>query len=861
MADVQIPKEVPRWMYEAFMQLAQRADTAGSQIAAIGRGESPDGSGSALIDTSVFFFLPGLPGGQTAIQVDYSSPLLTMTQSVATAGAEPLLLLDSFGKLLRLKTQSFTVAACTTTVGQAEVSTTGSFIQGLGPTVVPGMLISGAGIPANTYVVRLTSGQTLFMTQNATASGSSTVCTFTTQVDVQPRTDETGRDIEWLVRGAIRFTPGTDNIPFRIVGDQAVIASGISLAPRVYLETGYLLSGAAIGTDFQIGGPGHGELSHMNIFSRTLWLTRSPASGTNNIVGFGSENPATYGAGFGPTASLLVGGEGRPVVISGVTGNWLEFRSASTGTSPNKVLGALNMAIGLSGGDKSALIGYVAGTEAMRLQPLGSANLQWAFLTAAGIAQLGHTTVPASWADAIAGNTTRIEFGDLSSGFRAAAITSTGGNILTRLGISSSGTTIENTTLGGGAAGLSAPLGILYVVNNATNGSNFITLLNVQSKRTGQVSNLFVVSSAVAGSATFTVDKQAFLQAEMKSTGFFVDATDLTKKMNLVLSGITTATTRSLTVGNWAGKIAAPVGDGTSAQVLTSNGAGVQPSWQAAGAGAHALLSATHSDTVAQTVSRGSLIYGNSTPAWDELVIGGASTLLKSDGTDASWGTVNLLSAFHADTTAGTVVRGDLITGQAATPKWQRLAKGAANQVLKMDASATDIVWGDAGGAAGGGGQKFLWFHPRIWNGDLTSTTRGGADDTVYEGISLSGVLDRDLVATFIVPQGYSSIAGINFFYSNTGATGGSTTTQIGFDIMNDGDQADSSVTFGSVTTYTCPAVTDEIDIVSLAIPSLTLAAGNIVRVILRRYALAEAGDTNTDLIFFLGLKIEFTLA
>lgn len=46
---------------------------------------------------------------------------------------------------------------------------------------------------------------------------------------------------------------------------------------------------------------------------------------------------------------------------------------------------------------------------------------------------------------------------------------------------------------------------------------------------------------------------------------------------------------------------------------------------------------AYHTDTVVQTVSRGSLIYGNATPKWDELVIGAANKVIKSDGTDASW--------------------------------------------------------------------------------------------------------------------------------------------------------------------------------------------------------------------------------
>ena len=60
-------------------------------------------------------------------------------------------------------------------------------------------------------------------------------------------------------------------------------------------------------------------------------------------------------------------------------------------------------------------------------------------------------------------------------------------------------------------------------------------------------------------------------------------------------------------------------------------------------ASTNALLDgANHTDTVAQGVTRGSLIYGNSTPKWDELVIGASGRVLRSDGTDAAWAQVNL---------------------------------------------------------------------------------------------------------------------------------------------------------------------------------------------------------------------------
>lgn len=46
--------------------------------------------------------------------------------------------------------------------------------------------------------------------------------------------------------------------------------------------------------------------------------------------------------------------------------------------------------------------------------------------------------------------------------------------------------------------------------------------------------------------------------------------------------------------------------------------------------------------------------------------------------------------ANHTDTAAGTVARGDIITGQTATPKWTRMAKAADRQVLTWD--GTDAV-------------------------------------------------------------------------------------------------------------------------------------------------------------------------
>lgn len=59
-----------------------------------------------------------------------------------------------------------------------------------------------------------------------------------------------------------------------------------------------------------------------------------------------------------------------------------------------------------------------------------------------------------------------------------------------------------------------------------------------------------------------------------------------------------------------------------------------EPTWKAA---EHSLLSVRHSDSIAAAVSRGSMIVGNATPAWAEVVIGASGRVWHSDGADPSW--------------------------------------------------------------------------------------------------------------------------------------------------------------------------------------------------------------------------------
>jgi len=96
--------------------------------------------------------------------------------------------------------------------------------------------------------------------------------------------------------------------------------------------------------------------------------------------------------------------------------------------------------------------------------------------------------------------------------------------------------------------------------------------------------------------------------------------------------------------------------------------------------GTHALLDGSIADdTVAQDVTRGSIIYGNSTPAWDELVIGAADTFLGSDGTDASYRTAaQVLASLSEEAGAAFGFNGQQLTDVCL----QNLADDAAKTAL-----------------------------------------------------------------------------------------------------------------------------------------------------------------------------------
>ncbi len=99
--------------------------------------------------------------------------------------------------------------------------------------------------------------------------------------------------------------------------------------------------------------------------------------------------------------------------------------------------------------------------------------------------------------------------------------------------------------------------------------------------------------------------------------------------------------------------------------------------------GGHALLSTAHTDTTAGTVVRGDLITGQEvSTTWKRLPIDTNDNILINDGTDVVWGKVNLASATHVTGVTPTANGGSGLS-----------SIGTANQVLGVNNAANGLEY------------------------------------------------------------------------------------------------------------------------------------------------------------------------
>jgi len=260
----------------------------------------------------------------------------------------------------------------------------------------------------------------------------------------------------------------------------------------------------------------------------------------------------------------------------------------------------------------------------------------------------------------------------------------------------------------------------------------------------------------------------------------------------LVLHDSNSANTITLTVPDIsAGSLSftLPATDGDNTNVLQTDGNGVL-SWVAGAAAAnHAILDGSvHTDSVADGVSRGSLIYGNATPKWDELVKGAADTFLGSDGTDISYRTAaQVMASLSASAGAAFDLNGQdltnggviFLTEQANAEadvegKGQLWVKTATpNKLYFTDDAGNDFPLG--GCTDRGDPDEFDW--------EETGSKAVLNTDANWHDLDLSGIVPAG--ATFVllrirvVDDAVSSVFNVKKKGNANALTGGSIRTQV----------------------------------------------------------------------------------
>lgn len=532
-----IPKDAPRWLYEALYLLTIGQDAAAQGLQAIIRGEAPDGSGEPLVPVGDFFLLAGRVGGQIGHGATEPSGTLTLSSTASASkgniffGVAQTTMFDETNQrlginlalppLARVHMRSTAlsqnwqrwegVAGSPITVVCNGTTTVTSAALFAGVSIND--IVNGVGVTNGTTVTARASDSSI--TVSNAIPGTTTSLTFTPQI--------TFVDHGFTGSGALSIAIGGGGV-------QPSVASGLRLTTS---------------------GDGRPDNSTTRMFVQ--------AGPTNHNFCFGGHNAAngnsfwyqslyhafTTWAGIGTalTSTTRVGINIDPFDFSGsVAANQpgsllIARRTAETATvatvAIEGTIAATTMALAIKGPstagpppNRSAAQTYIGGFRHNGAVLLTDASTQRAYLMGSNLGTtpgfdfrrtaddsailiMGRQT---AWGDSIAG--TFAHMGDLISTHTAIFFASPGFGIHTRFGISSAYTLISNGQAGGGSGAFPAPEAspsVLRLLNTSTAGADASIVLKVETLRAGQTGRLISLVGSAGEVAGMTAAGNYFL--------------------------------------------------------------------------------------------------------------------------------------------------------------------------------------------------------------------------------------------------------------------------------------------------------------------------------------------------------------
>lgn len=484
-------------------------------------------------------------------------------------------------------------------------------------------------------------------------------------------------------------------------------------APALQLSSGGT-SGAVLTSDAS------GNASWATLLSAGLAPNTSSYVVIGADAGLTAERVLTAGTGI----QITDGGANTTVTIlvdQSFSPTWTGTHTFNNSTTPLKATNASAATVFEVQPTGKVIIGdQTAGTGRFWSMTVAAASNGTVLIEDSDGTDLLNLRTKTTWSDAAQG--VQHQWGDAFTSNRRVIVTGQGatGSVLDRLGFTSAFTLFTNARHDAADMTVQASE-IVEVLNSSVNGTNASVLLTLRTNRTTQTGDLFQAISAVAGAATCQLDLKAMWTTTIKSGSFWVDATDVTKKLALTVSGVTTGTTRTWTVGNYSGYPTVPTNEGTSGQLLRSAGAAAQPTWTTAtfpdSGTSGGILGYTAAGTLASSVllTANALVLGGGAGATPTPMasLGTTTTVLHGNAAGApTFGAVSLtadvtgtLAVGNGGTGLATYAVGDMLYASATTTLG-KISGGSQGQILRMGASSTP-AWSS-------------WFTPSTFaSGDL----------------------------------------------------------------------------------------------------------------------------------------------